>query len=150
MKRICDIKGFEEVREIYFVNEQGKIFSKSKFGIGSTGELREIKQYVKTGGYLNCALVNNNGKTKYYRVHRIVLSAYLENINNKSYVNHKDSNRQNNNLNNLEWVTPRENNNHSLSKKVYMYDLNGNLEKVFNSTYEASLEGYNRGHIGTC
>lgn len=150
MKRICEIKGFEDVREIYFVNKQGKIFSKSKFGKGSTGKLKELKQYEKTGGYLNCALVNNIGKTKYYRVHRIVISAYIENNENKQYVNHIDKNRKNNNLENLEWVTPRENNNHSVSKKVYMYNLEGKLEKEFVSTYQASLEGYNRGHIATC
>lgn len=150
MKRICDIEGYQDVREIYFVDEKGKIYSEAKFGKGSTGNIRELKQYIKTNGYLNCALVNKNGKTKYYRVHRIVISAYKENKNNKSYVNHIDANRQNNNLDNLEWVTPRENNNHSISKKVYMYNLNGELEKEFTGTYEASLDGYNRGHIASC
>lgn len=150
MKKICDIKGYEEVRGIYFVDKNGKIYSKAKFGVGSTGELREIKQYVKTNNYLNCALVNKNGKTKYYRTHRIVISAYTENPNKKTYVNHIDTNRQNNNLDNLEWVTPRENNNHSISKNVYMYNLNGIIEKKFSSTYEASLEGYNRGHVASC
>ena len=78
MKRICDIEGYEDVREIYFVDKEGKIYSEAKFGIGSTGNIRELKQYVKTNDYLNCALVNKNGKTKYYRTHRIVLSAYVE------------------------------------------------------------------------
>ena len=150
MKRICDIEGYEDVREIYFVDKEGKIYSEAKFGIGSTGNIRELKQYVKTNDYLNCALVNKNGKTKYYRTHRIVLSAYVENADNKSYVNHIDGNRSNNVLSNLEWVTPRENNNHSISKKIYMYNLNGELEKEFLGTYEANLEGYNRGHVASC
>ncbi len=58
MKRICDIEGYEDVREIYFVDKEGKIYSEAKFGIGSTGNIRELKQYVKTNDYLNCALVN--------------------------------------------------------------------------------------------
>jgi hypothetical protein len=150
MKKICDLEGYENVREIYFVDKKGKIYSKAKFGKGSTGKIRELKQYEKTGGYLNCALVNNDGKTKYHRVHRIVLSAYCKNKEGKPYVNHKDCNRKNNSLENLEWVSPRENNNYSLSKKVFMYNLDGTLENVFESTYEASLKGYNRGHIATC
>lgn len=150
MKKICEIKGYEDVREIYFVDEQGKIYSKASFGIGSTGEIRELKQYKKTGGYLNCALVNSNGKTKYYRVHRIVLSAYVENKESKAYVNHINEIREDNRLINLEWVTPRENNNHSLSKKVYMYDFEGELIKIYNSTYEVFLEGYNKGHVASC
>lgn len=150
MKRICDIKGYENVREIYFVDKEGKIYSKSKFGKGSTGKIRELKQYKKTGGYLNCALVNNDGKTKYHRVHRIVLKAFKTNYKNKQYVNHINCIRTDNRIENLEWVTPRENNNHSLTKKVFMYNLEGLLEKTFESTYEASLLGYNRGHVASC
>ena len=109
-----------------------------------------LKQYKKTGGYLNVALVTNDNKVKYIRVHRLVANAFILNEFNKPYVNHIDGNRQNNNVNNLEWVTPKENNHHSLLKKVYVYDMEGNFIKTYNYTGECIEDGFNQGHVCSC
>ncbi|MBC7383026.1 MAG: HNH endonuclease [Bacteroidia bacterium] len=64
--------------------------------------------------YINVALSKNKVKTTYL-THRIVATAFLSNIENKPCVNHKDSNKHNNNVSNLEWCTQSENITHSFS-----------------------------------
>ena len=53
--------------------------------------------------------LNVNGKQKRMRVHRLVAEAFIENPDNKPYVNHLNGIRSDNNIVNLEWVTPSEN-----------------------------------------
>lgn len=93
--RICDLNGFENVKDFYYITENGEVFSRNT----------KLKLYKKTGGYLYTALVTNDGKVKYARVHRLVAQAFLLNPENKPYVNHKDLNRQNNNVDNLEKIS---------------------------------------------
>lgn len=145
MIQINKIKGYEHIKEFYYVNEKGQIFSRSS---AISENLKELKQYEKTGGYMNVALMAIDGKVKYIRVNRLVAAAYIANPNGKSYVHHKDENRKNNNADNLEWATPKENNDYSLSKKVYCYDKIGNLINIYSSTKEAEEKTkFNRGHI---
>lgn len=51
-------------------------------------------------------------------IHRIVASLFIENPQNKKYVNHKDFNKKNNNVSNLEWVTAKENTQHAFLNGV--------------------------------
>lgn len=80
-----------------------------------------IKVFTKLpNGYLKVGL-SKNGKTKHYFVHRLVAEAFIPNLENKPCVNHKDCNKENNNVNNLEWVTHKENNsykNHHLKRNI--------------------------------
>lgn len=62
------------------------------------------------GGYF---VVSVNKKNLF--VHRIVATIFLENFNKRAVVNHIDGNKQNNNVNNLEWVTHKENNIHAIA-----------------------------------
>lgn len=64
-------------------------------------------------GYLRCSVQKLNGVWTSQPVHRLVAKAFIANPENKSCVNHKDNNRQNNTVENLEWVTPKENVYHS-------------------------------------
>ena len=80
----------------YYASTDGKIYS------DKSGELIELKQYPKTYGYLYVVLRQNN-KRKYLRVHRVIASTFLDNPNNLPEVNHKDEDKTNNRVNNLEW-----------------------------------------------
>ncbi len=75
-------------------------------------------------GYLFITLhniSNTRGNKRYrnsYRIHRLVAKYFIENPENKPYVNHKDGNKHNNNVSNLEWVTEQENTIHAYKNEL--------------------------------
>ena len=90
------------------------------YEISSIGNVRnrKTKKVLKpnnTDGYNQVGLYKN-GKKKYYMIHRLVGFAFIPNPDGKPLVNHKDSNRKNNVLTNLEWVTHQENSDHANEK----------------------------------
>lgn len=88
--------------ENYFVSNLGNLKN------NITGKI--LRQNIKDG-YANIVIKNNNIK-KCFKVHRLVAIAFIENPENKSDVNHKDKNKINNYVSNLEWMTRKENNIH--------------------------------------
>lgn len=79
-----------------------------------------LKPINQNSGYLQVALYSKQKPNKKYLIHRLVAEAFLEHDSRKNHVNHKDGNKHNNNVENLEWVTQSENNLHAiyvLSKK---------------------------------
>jgi|694.fasta_scaffold133323_7 hypothetical protein len=64
-------------------------------------------------GYRKVILVDKLNKPKQFYVHRLVALAFIPNPENKSSVNHKDGNKLNNNVDNLEWMTQQENVQHA-------------------------------------
>lgn len=129
-----DIKGYEG---LYQVSNFGKIKSKRKI----------LKQFINHKGYFIIQLSKRN-ISKTYIVHRLIAEAFIPNTENKPQVNHKDGNKQNNCIDNLEWCTNNENKAHAKinklcksspigeknirAKKVIQYDLNGNFIKKWN------------------
>lgn len=106
-----DIEGYEG---LYQVSNKGRIKSfKKKFGTQPTETI--MKQTATWCGYIRIKLIKDNkGWTP--MVHRLVAKAFIPNPENKPVINHKDGNRANNDVENLEWVTYKENAN--LSKKL--------------------------------
>lgn len=65
--------------------------------------------------------IQHNYKQKTFLVHRLVANAFIPNSNGKPEINHKDGNKQNNSVENLEWVTSKENKRHGM--RTGLYDL---------------------------
>lgn len=150
MKLIKSIKGYENIRDIYYIDTDGIVWSYGSNNLGVSDKPKELKLYKKTGGYLNTALVTDDQKVKYIRVHRLVALAYIPNPESKPYVNHINEIRNDNRVSNLEWVTPQENNLHSLKKKMYAYNEEGELFKIYDYTRQCIEDGFNQGHACSC
>jgi hypothetical protein len=74
---------------------------------------------------------NENG-VKYFSIHRLVAQAFIPNLLNKEDVNHIDGNKLNNSVNNLEWVTRKENIQHSWKMGLQENMLNAHRKIVLN------------------
>ena len=112
-----EIRGYEGM---YECSNHGNIRSLTRTIIRNTGIAerkngRVLAQSKNKNGYLQVALWKN-GKRKVAYVHRIVADTFLETDDERTYVNHKDGNRLNNRVDNLEWVTASENELHSYNK----------------------------------
>jgi len=104
-----------------------------------------LKYGIHELGYLYYYLSNNGTSEKIY-MHRLVAQHFIPNLDNKLEVNHKDGNKQNNYVSNLEWCTRFENNKHAFEnglknnnhfkKKVKI--IKGDFSKTFDSIVNCS------------
>lgn len=126
-----ELKGY---RETYLIGEDGSITRKERMGTRRNYvNSYVLTQFENSNGYLRVTL-NLNGKAKQYLVHRLVAKAFIPNPDNKPDVNHKDGNKYNNKVSNLEWVTKSENEIHKhreLGKKNKpLYGEKSHLSKL--------------------
>ena len=80
-----------------------------------------MKTYLSSYGYYVVGLVNNDGKRKLMKVHRLIAFAFIDNPHNKPHINHINGIRNDNSIENLEWCTQSENMLHAFkigNKKV--------------------------------
>lgn len=146
-----NIKGYEG---LYQVSDKGRVKSLERIVTRKNGRKFTVKERVlKPGltkdGYPIVALHTGN-KQKTLTVHRLVCTAFHENIENKPCVNHINENKTDNRASNLEWCTYKENNNHgthtaraakACSKPVGQYTLDSELVKIWASPCEAGKQG---------
>ena len=121
---IKPIEGFDG----YYVTDEGKIISNIKMGGKRqyTDAFHEIYGRPNPkNGYCRVFMRHKDGKRKDRYVHRLVAEAFIENPSNKPCVNHKDCNRANNSVDNLEWVTYKENNEYTLKVGHMVRDEKG-------------------------
>lgn len=85
-------------------------------------------------------MLSKENKEKLFTVHQLVARTFLNNNNNLPCVNHKDENKLNNKLENLEWCTHEYNSTYSRGKKIVQYDLQNNYIKTFDSIKKATRE----------
>lgn len=123
MKYIKDYEG------LYSVTEDGKIFATAKYN----WKERFLKPWLIGHGYEVVSLYKN-GKQRKFLIHRLVAQAYIPNPKGLREVNHKNGNRLDNRVENLEWVSSKENKSHAW--KVGLYSHRG--EKHWNSVIQDS------------
>ena len=133
-----DIAGYEG---LYQISNLGRVKSLRN---NKMRKEKILKVKKNTTGYLYLSLYKNNvGKN--YLLHRLVGEAFIENPNNYPCINHKDENKENNNINNLEWCTYLYNSRYGTrterivkSRLISIYCLE--TDKCYNSIKQASEE----------
>lgn len=146
-----DVVGYEG---LYEVSNLGRV--KSIARNGTAGGLMSLN--INRSGYIYVGLRKSNVQ-KYQLVHRLVGLAFIPLVDGKEMINHKDGNKTNNNLGNLEWVNNSENRKHAYAnnlqkvnldkaheaawenqkRKVKQFSLDGKIVAEFNSIQEAAI-----------
>lgn len=132
-----DIKGYEG---LYMVSNKGRVKSLARKVKGGnnirTVEERILTPNKTTHGYVQVTLCKNN-KQKHINIHRLVALHFIPNDDplNKTEVNHKDEDKTNNCVTNLEWCTPKYNINYGTCKERIR---NANKGKQNNGSKKAS------------
>ena len=150
-----DIAGYDG---LYQVSNLGRVRS-LKFGKVKILKLGKVRnRYIQVGLY-------KNRERKMCKVHRLVGQAFLLNPNNLPEINHRDEDKTNNRVENLEWCDRKYNNNFGthnqrvaekmtngkLSKTVLQFTLEGNFVKEWKSTRDVQRNlGYSQGNISSC
>ena len=128
-----DIKGYEG---IYGITSCGKVWSYRNECF--------LKPIDNGTGYLQ-VILHKDGKVKNHYVHRLVAEAYLPNPENLPQINHRDENKTNNCLQNLEWCDHKYNINYGTrtektKKPILQYDLDGNFIREWSSATDVGKE----------
>lgn len=148
----------EEWREVVGYEEEYQVSNLGRVRSLKRGKPYLMKPYI-VRGYLQVHL-KRNGDAKMFSIHRLVLTAFLPNKDNLPQINHKDENKQNNRLDNLEWCdasynvsygsrnrrmieTRRLTKSGNYPKPVIQMDLSGNVI----AQYESLMDAYRKTNI---
>lgn len=138
MEKWVDVKGYEG---LYQVSNFGKVKSLKRTRKNHS-KLQIVEEKIKNTrvdpqGYLMLDLYKDN-KAKTTRVHRVVAEAFLPNVDDKPTVNHKDGNKANNHVDNLEWASFNEQNNHLYGSGLKSKE---NIDKAVKAMNKANRKG---------
>lgn len=146
-----DIKNYEG---LYQVSNIGRVKSLKRKG---RRKERILKLFYSGAGYLNVCLSDGIRGQKWYYIHRLVGETFLPKPEGKDDINHKDEDKTNNSIWNLEWVSRKENCNFGTrneriakanSKLVAQYAKNGTFIKVWPSAAEVKRQlGFDKSSI---
>lgn len=163
MNRQLEIEYWMDVDEyegLYEVSSLGKVRSKDRIIEYSNGSIhrmkgRMLKPATSKKGYLRVAL-SKDSKMKSYTVHRLVAQAFIDNPYGLKEINHKNEDKTDNRVENLEWCDSKYNNNYGsriekVSKPVQAFNKNtGELVYEFKSTADAGRYGFDQATVSAC
>lgn len=156
-----DILGYEK---LYQISNFGNVKSlDKKDSLGRRVKGKQMMPIFRKDGYLDITL-HKDGKCKHFLIHRLVAQMFIKNSNNYKEINHKDEDKTNNNINNLEWCSRSYNINYGVANKkrrktllnkrgktVFKYDKDNNLLQSYPSLQQATRETkINQSHISQC
>lgn len=112
------VNNFGEVKSLVrpMTNGKGNYYRKEKL----------LKPIIQNNGYFTVTLYKNKKDTIYY-IHKLVAQAFIPNPDNLPCVNHKDENKTNNNVDNLEWCSYNYNNNYGTRNEAISKAMTNNL-----------------------
>lgn len=113
------VRGYKGYYEVSSLGRVRSLPRKTRFGARTLVTKERILRPVASHGYLYVVLSKKN-KHRQTAVHRLVADAFIPNYDNLPSVNHKDEDKSNNRVSNLEWCTPRYNN---LYSNVHQYGV---------------------------
>jgi HNH endonuclease len=130
---ICIGKIGNEDYSNYFINSQGSIINKNSI---------EMKCVCLEGTYIHTSLSPLSKKRKTFKIHRLVGKYFLPDgdkyfFDENYVINHKDENKHNNVVENLEWITKKQNSTYSSGKKIVRIDIKTQERKEYNSVSDA-------------
>ena len=156
----------QDYKSIYLISNLGRVKSikrETKFNTGIGIRAERILKQSKSRFYPMVYLYYENGERKSVTVHSLVAKSFVPNPKNLTEIDHIDGNPENNNAENLRWVTHKENCNNPISlqrykgrksakaKPVYCYSLNGDfIGKFDNITIAAEKTKTHRENISKC
>ena len=132
-----EIKGFNG----YYISNHGNVKSIKR------GKEKLLKQKINKYGYKEVSLQNDDYSSTMKRVNRLVAEAFIPNPLQLEEVNHKDQDKLNNNVENLEWLSHGDNSRYTLSKPLVQI-LNGEIIKVWDSITDVhNILGFSQASI---
>lgn len=122
MEEWRDVKGYEGM---YQISNYGRVKSLGRIDrLGQKVDEKMRNQQIDKNGYKS-VMLSKDGNRKRYLVHRLVAEAFIPNPNNYPQINHKDENKINNKVNNLEWCDRKYNMNYGTRSKRQSENLKG-------------------------
>lgn len=131
------------------IEKNGKLFDfTNKYEISNLGRVRNCKRGNiltpnKCRGYLEIRLYKH-GKVERFYVHRLVATAFIDNPNNLPEVNHKDFDKTNNTVENLEWINREDNVKHSCNDEDKMKERKRKLSEANKGKSKPQSEEHRR------